>query len=92
MGYSKEQIVAAFTDVSGRHPNKDVSSLWPAVLCHLREEQVYGSQPESQIRENNPQILRTNTVVNGISFPCFTALLNVTDENFISINHLLILK
>ncbi|XP_057458173.1 crossover junction endonuclease MUS81 [Lotus japonicus] len=67
MGYSKEQIVAAFTDVSGRHPNKDVSSLWPAVLCHLREEQVYGSQPESQIRENNPQILRTNTVVNDPS-------------------------
>ncbi|KAG4989058.1 hypothetical protein JHK85_032041 [Glycine max] len=48
MGYSKEHIIGAFTEVSKSHPNKDVSSLWPAVLCHLREEQVYGSQPESQ--------------------------------------------
>ncbi|TKY49652.1 Crossover junction endonuclease MUS81 [Spatholobus suberectus] len=48
MGYSKEHITGAFTEVSRSHPNKDVSSLWPAVLCHLREEQVYGSQPESQ--------------------------------------------
>ncbi|KAK7323407.1 hypothetical protein VNO77_26879 [Canavalia gladiata] len=48
MGYSKEHIVSAFTEVSRRHPNKDISSLWPAVLCHLREKQVYGSQPESQ--------------------------------------------
>ncbi|KAL5169970.1 Crossover junction endonuclease MUS81 [Glycine soja] len=48
MGYSKEHIIGAFTEVSRSHPNKDVSSLWPAVLCHLREEQVYGSQPESQ--------------------------------------------
>ncbi|KAJ1409037.1 Winged helix-like DNA-binding domain superfamily [Sesbania bispinosa] len=65
MGYSKEQIVSAFTDVSRSHPNKDVSSLWPAVLCHLREEQVYGSQPESQIIINNHQMTRANTVVNG---------------------------
>ncbi|XP_029124879.1 crossover junction endonuclease MUS81 [Cajanus cajan] len=48
MGYSKEHIINAFTEVSRSHPNKDVSSLWPAVLCHLREEQVYGSRPESQ--------------------------------------------
>ncbi|KAK7401305.1 hypothetical protein VNO78_12679 [Psophocarpus tetragonolobus] len=48
MGYSKEHIIGAFTDVSRSHPNKDVSSLWPAVLCHLRDEQVYSSQPESQ--------------------------------------------
>ncbi|RDX83056.1 Crossover junction endonuclease MUS81 [Mucuna pruriens] len=47
MGYSKEHIISAFTEVSRSHPNKDVSSLWPAVLCHLREEQVYGSKPES---------------------------------------------
>lgn len=44
MGYSKEHITSAFTEVSRSHPNKDASSLWPAVLCHLREEQVYGSR------------------------------------------------
>jgi hypothetical protein len=68
MGYSKEQIITAFEDVSRSHPNKDVSSLWPAVLCQLREEQVYGSQPESRIMMN------ANAVVNGISssmFQCF---------------------
>ncbi|KAF1870130.1 hypothetical protein Lal_00017711 [Lupinus albus] len=53
MGYSKEQIVSSFTEVSRSYPNKDVSSLWPAVLCHLREEQVYGPQPESQTNINN---------------------------------------
>ncbi|KAK7271435.1 hypothetical protein RJT34_27341 [Clitoria ternatea] len=48
MGYSKEHIISAFAEVSRSQPNKDVSFLWPAVLCHLREEEVYGSQPESQ--------------------------------------------
>ncbi|XP_014502062.1 crossover junction endonuclease MUS81 isoform X1 [Vigna radiata var. radiata] len=47
LGYSKEHINSAFIEVSRIHPNKDVSSLWPAVLCHLREQEVYGSQPES---------------------------------------------
>ncbi|XP_061350107.1 crossover junction endonuclease MUS81 [Gastrolobium bilobum] len=65
MGYSKEQIVNAFTEVSRSHPNKDVSSLWLAVLCHLREEQVYGSQPESQIITNDCHMTSANTVVNG---------------------------
>lgn len=65
MGYSKEQIISAFTDVSRSHPNKDASSLWPAVLCHLREEQVYGSQPESEI------MMSASAVVNGISFSIF---------------------
>ncbi|KAL2337113.1 hypothetical protein Fmac_011559 [Flemingia macrophylla] len=48
MGYYKEHIVNAFTEVSRSHSIKDISSLWPAVLCRLREEQVYGSQSESQ--------------------------------------------
>jgi len=47
LGYSKEYINSAFIEVSRIHPDKDVSSLWPAVLCHLREQEVYGSQPES---------------------------------------------
>ncbi|CAJ2638997.1 unnamed protein product [Trifolium pratense] len=63
MGYSKEQIITAFEDVSRSHPNKDISSLWPAVLCQLREEQVYGSQPESRIMMN------ANAVVNGLKGP-----------------------
>ncbi|CAI8596066.1 unnamed protein product [Vicia faba] len=59
MGYSKEQVISAFEHESSSHPNKDVSSLWPAVLCHLREEQVYGSQPEPQIMTS------ASNVVNG---------------------------
>ncbi|KAI7987790.1 Crossover junction endonuclease MUS81, partial [Camellia lanceoleosa] len=42
MRYSKEQILCALTEVSETSQNKEISSLWPAVLCHLREEQVYG--------------------------------------------------
>lgn len=67
MGYSKEQVISAFTEVSRSHPNEDVSTLWPAVLCHLREEQVYHSHPEFQTSINNCHIMSTNTVVNGIS-------------------------
>lgn len=62
MGYSKEHITSAFTEVSRSHPNKDVSSLWPAVLCHLREEQVYGAQPESQGILNNCCLISAYTV------------------------------
>ncbi|XP_057978414.1 crossover junction endonuclease MUS81 isoform X2 [Malania oleifera] len=47
MGYSKEQILRAFAEVSETSRNKDVSSLWLAVLCHLREDQVYGSESAS---------------------------------------------
>ncbi|KAK7276951.1 hypothetical protein RIF29_18100 [Crotalaria pallida] len=68
MGYSKEQIVRAFTEVSSSYPNKDVSSLWPSVLCHLREEKVYGSQPESQTNKNTCHMMRANTVVNGSGY------------------------
>ncbi|KAJ7982289.1 crossover junction endonuclease MUS81 [Quillaja saponaria] len=48
MGYSKEQVLCAFTEVSESSQNKDISSLWPAVLCHLREDQVYGLQSCSE--------------------------------------------
>ncbi|KAL6981030.1 Crossover junction endonuclease mus81 [Sarracenia purpurea var. burkii] len=47
LGYSKEQIFCAFNEVSETSQNKESSSLWPAVLCHLREEQVYGLPLES---------------------------------------------
>lgn len=74
MGYSKEQIISAFEDVSRSHPNKDISSLWPAVLCHLREEQVYGSQPKSQI-------MSANTVVNGPKGPIGKASRTVSSSS-----------
>ncbi|KAM7472572.1 hypothetical protein LguiA_010755 [Lonicera macranthoides] len=48
MGYSKEQIIRAFSEVSEVSGNKDISSLWPAVLCCLREEQIYGLPFESR--------------------------------------------
>ncbi|XVE99858.1 hypothetical protein REPUB_Repub03eG0237700 [Reevesia pubescens] len=44
MGYSKEQVLCAFAEVSETSKNKEISSLWPAVLCHLREDQVYGQE------------------------------------------------
>ncbi|XP_022139114.1 crossover junction endonuclease MUS81 isoform X2 [Momordica charantia] len=51
MGYSKNQVLDAFKEVSEDNPNKDISSLWPAVLCRLREDHVYG-QVEAVGREN----------------------------------------
>lgn len=48
MGYSKEQILLAFSDVQKSSPNKNMSSLWPAVLCRLREAEVYGSSSDCQ--------------------------------------------
>ncbi|XVE90775.1 hypothetical protein DITRI_Ditri20bG0104100 [Diplodiscus trichospermus] len=44
MGYSKEQVLCAFTEVSETSNNKEISSLWPSVLCRLREDQVYGQE------------------------------------------------
>ncbi|XP_057513441.1 crossover junction endonuclease MUS81 isoform X2 [Actinidia eriantha] len=54
MGYSTEQILCAFTEVSETSQNKEIPSLWPAVLCHLQEEQVYGlrSEPHKTLRED----------------------------------------
>jgi crossover junction endonuclease MUS81 len=49
MGYSKEQVLAAFTEVSESSQKKEISSLWPAVLCRLQEDQVYGLHSESKI-------------------------------------------
>ncbi|GFP84258.1 crossover junction endonuclease mus81 [Phtheirospermum japonicum] len=43
MGFSREQIIRAFTEVTEISPKKEISSLWPTVLCRLREDEVYGS-------------------------------------------------
>ncbi|CAH1446394.1 unnamed protein product [Lactuca virosa] len=43
MGYSKEQVIHAFSEVSKKSPNEEPSSLWLSVLCCLREVEVYSS-------------------------------------------------
>lgn len=42
MGYAKEQVLRAVAEVSKTSNGRDISTLWPAILCHLREDQVYG--------------------------------------------------
>ncbi|KAJ7005110.1 crossover junction endonuclease MUS81 isoform X2 [Populus alba x Populus x berolinensis] len=48
MGYSKEKVLLAFSEVSETSQYKEISSLWPAVLCHLREDLIYGVHSEPQ--------------------------------------------
>ncbi|KAJ4842727.1 hypothetical protein Tsubulata_046051 [Turnera subulata] len=52
LGYSKEQVLGAFTEVSETSRSKEISSLWPAVLCHLCEKQVYGGEDVSVVQSN----------------------------------------
>ncbi|XP_024005271.1 crossover junction endonuclease MUS81 isoform X2 [Eutrema salsugineum] len=40
-GYSKEQVAAAFREVSVGSQDKDPSTLWLSVMCHLRQAEVY---------------------------------------------------
>ncbi|KAK3011638.1 hypothetical protein RJ639_011213, partial [Escallonia herrerae] len=62
MGYSKEQILCAFAEVSETSGNEEMSSLWPAVMCRLREEQVYGLPLES------PNIIREDHLASSTSY------------------------
>ncbi|KAL9247745.1 hypothetical protein vseg_021145 [Gypsophila vaccaria] len=48
LGYSKEQVLHAWTEVSVSSSNEEMSKLWLAVLCRLREDEVYGVQPVPQ--------------------------------------------
>lgn len=48
MGYSKEKVLLAFSEVSETSQYKEISLLWPAVLCHLREDLIYGVHSEPQ--------------------------------------------
>nr|KJB78739.1 hypothetical protein B456_013G015500 [Gossypium raimondii] len=50
MGYLKEQVLSAFAEVSETSKNKEISSLWPAVLCRLREDQVYGQEAHNGVQ------------------------------------------
>ncbi|KAJ4711569.1 Crossover junction endonuclease MUS81 [Melia azedarach] len=66
MGFSKEQVLCAFNEVSETSQHKEISSLWPAVLCHLREVQVYGLHSGSQnLREEGHATSRTDAFSNG---------------------------
>ncbi|KAM7263382.1 hypothetical protein ACFE04_001065 [Oxalis oulophora] len=66
MGYSKDQIIHAYNDVLGTSKTKEVSSLWPAVLCRLREEEVYGFQSNSNsLRNNFHATSKPNSLANG---------------------------
>ncbi|KAL3814766.1 hypothetical protein ACJIZ3_016034 [Penstemon smallii] len=48
MGFSRQQIVRAFSEVTEVSQGKDISSLWPTVLCRLREAEIYGSTSVSK--------------------------------------------
>lgn len=66
MGYTKEQVLDAFAAVSETSLNKEISSLWPAVLCHLREDQVYGLHSEPQtLRKGCQATSETLSFTNG---------------------------
>ncbi|KAJ9179593.1 hypothetical protein P3X46_011364 [Hevea brasiliensis] len=59
MGYTKEQVLHAVTEVSETSQNKEISLLWPAVLCRLREDQVYGLHSEPQTLRKDCQAKST---------------------------------
>ncbi|KAK2979199.1 hypothetical protein RJ640_027493 [Escallonia rubra] len=75
MGYSKEQILCAFAEVSETSGNKEMSSLWPAVMCRLREEQVYGLPLES------PNIIREDHLASSTSYLSRDDHVDLTCEN-----------
>ncbi|XP_051144554.1 crossover junction endonuclease MUS81 isoform X2 [Andrographis paniculata] len=43
MGFSRAQVMRAFSEAVETSKNKEMSSIWPTVLCRLREEEIYGS-------------------------------------------------
>uniref|UniRef100_A0A1J3HAR8 Crossover junction endonuclease MUS81 n=1 Tax=Noccaea caerulescens TaxID=107243 RepID=A0A1J3HAR8_NOCCA len=52
-GYSKEQVVAAFREVSDGSQDKDPSTLWLSVMCHLRQAEVYNPCSDSRNRRKD---------------------------------------
>ncbi|XP_047322890.1 crossover junction endonuclease MUS81 [Impatiens glandulifera] len=56
MGFSKEQISRAFSEVMETSGKAELSSLWPAVLCCLKQEQVYGVPPMDKIMVDAGQV------------------------------------
>ncbi|XP_062115628.1 crossover junction endonuclease MUS81 [Humulus lupulus] len=61
MGYPKERILWAFSEVLKTSNNEESYSLWLPVLCHLRESEVYGHSESQTAREECPR--RTSTPI-----------------------------
>ncbi|KAL3348367.1 hypothetical protein AABB24_021831 [Solanum stoloniferum] len=51
MGFSKEQVIQAYSEVLETSQSKDISLLWPSVLCRLREDQVYGEGGSTRVED-----------------------------------------
>lgn len=73
IGYSKEQVLHAFTEVSETSQNKEILLLWPAVLCRLREDQVYDLQSEPQTLRKDCQV-KSTTFTNGNKLTLLNAI------------------
>ncbi|PON74374.1 DNA repair protein [Parasponia andersonii] len=62
MGYPKERILQAFSEILETSHNEDTYSPWLSVLCRLREDEVYGLHSESQTaREEGHKITSYDT-------------------------------
>ncbi|GMN53715.1 hypothetical protein TIFTF001_022837 [Ficus carica] len=51
MGYSKERVLQACSEVSKTSGNKNTGSPWLSILCRLREDEVYGSWSQTTRKE-----------------------------------------
>ncbi|CAI9765011.1 unnamed protein product [Fraxinus pennsylvanica] len=64
MGFSEQQIFRAFAEVSEISRSKEMSSIWPTVLCRLREDEVYGqvclSARENRLMNASPIVASNN--------------------------------
>ena len=77
MGYSKEKVVLAFSEVSETSQYKEISSLWPAVLCHLREDLIYGVHSEPQtLTEDFRSTSTACTFLNGNKHTFLNAIIS----------------
>ncbi|KAI7733416.1 hypothetical protein M8C21_005165 [Ambrosia artemisiifolia] len=76
MGYSKEQVIRAYTEVVEKSPNEEISSLWLSVLCRLREAEVYNlpltSQNVSEVKHHASTSSYTHKNGQTVPFRCET--------------------
>ena len=66
MGYPRERILQAFREIA-EPSNRDISSLWPSVLCRLPEDEVYGFSLKSQSAREDCHTTATTNETNGKS-------------------------
>ncbi|CAN4112671.1 unnamed protein product [Withania somnifera] len=62
MGFSKEQAIQACSEVLETSTNKDISLIWPSVLCRLREDQVYDQVGSTRIEDTLSESTCNGTV------------------------------